>query len=163
MTEAQQRLQAISACHYIAGEWIRGAGTRQAVIDLATEASFGEIAAATPDEIERAVQAARSAQKAWWAMSALDRAAALHDVAQRMRASSAVVGEALTREMGKPFREGNWEAGAASSSFDYYAELARHDAGRVAGPAIAGQLHMTLKEPVGTVVSIVPFNFPLLL
>lgn len=163
MTQAQQRLQASSGCHYIAGEWVRGEGARQPVADPATESAIGEIAQATPGEIERAVQAAREAQKAWWAMSALDRASALHDVAQRMRAASAVVGEALTREMGKPFREGHWEAGAASSAFDYYAELARHDAGRVAGPAIAGQLHMTLKEPVGTVLSIVPFNFPLLL
>src|SRR5687767_3470321 len=110
MTEAQQRRQAVSACHYIAGEWVRGSGSQQLVTDPAKESAIGEIAEATPDEIERAVQAARSAQKAWWAMSALDRATALHDVAQRMRAASAVVGEALTREMGKPFREGNWEA-----------------------------------------------------
>jgi betaine-aldehyde dehydrogenase len=163
MTEAQQRLQALGGTHFIEGRWRSGSGPRSPVVDPATESVLGEIAEATPDEIEQAVRAARGAQKAWWAMSALDRAAALHEVARRMREASAMVGEALTREMGKPFREGQWEAGASASSFDYYAELARHDAGRVAGPAIAGQLHMTLKEPVGTVVSIVPFNFPLLL
>jgi betaine-aldehyde dehydrogenase len=76
---------------------------------------------------------------------------------------SALAGECLTREMGKPFRESNWEIGASASSFRYYAELARHDQGRVSGPVIAGQLQMTLKEPLGTVVSIVPFNFPVLL
>jgi betaine-aldehyde dehydrogenase len=76
---------------------------------------------------------------------------------------SAAAGECLTREMGKPFRESNWEIGASASSFRYYAELARHDQGRVSGPVIAGQLQMTLKEPLGTVVSIVPFNFPVLL
>ena len=69
----------------------------------------------------------------------------------------------LTREMGKPYRESNWEGGASASAFRYYAELARHDQGRIAGPAIVGQMHMTLKEPLGVIVSIVPFNFPVLL
>jgi len=41
--------------------------------------------------------------------------------------------------------------------------MARHDEGRIAGPAIAGQLHLTMKEPLGTIVSIVPYNFPVLL
>ena len=76
---------------------------------------------------------------------------------------SPTAGECLTREMGKPYRESHWEIGASASSFRYYAELARHDQGRVSGPVIAGQLQMTIKEPLGTVVSIVPFNFPVLL
>ncbi|MFM8002181.1 MAG: aldehyde dehydrogenase family protein, partial [Actinomycetota bacterium] len=42
-------------------------------------------------------------------------------------------------------------------------EIARNEQGRVAGPAIAGQVHMVIKEPLGTIVSIVPFNFPVLL
>lgn len=163
MTEALDRLRAASRCNYIDGALRPSQGEAMAVIDPATEQAIGEFACATGSEIEQAVQTARIAQKQWWALSALDRAVALHDVAQRMRDSSRLVGEALTREMGKPFREACWEAGAASSSFDYYAELARHDAGRVAGPAIAGQIHMTIKEPLGPVVSIVPFNFPLLL
>lgn len=163
MTDAQRQLQAVSGCNYIGGEFQASGGTRFPVIDPATEAEIGHYAHATGSEIDTAVAAARIAQKQWWASSALERAEALHAVAQRLRESRALVGEALTREMGKPYREACWEAGAAASSFDYYAELARHDAGRVAGPAIAGQLHMTLKEPLGTVVSIVPFNFPLLL
>jgi betaine-aldehyde dehydrogenase len=80
-----------------------------------------------------------------------------------MIALAGKTGESLTREMGKPFRESNWEGGAAASAFRYYAEIARSDSGRIAGPAIAGQLQMVLKEPLGTVVSIVPYNFPLLL
>jgi betaine-aldehyde dehydrogenase len=96
-------------------------------------------------------------------MSALERAQALHRVADRMIEYSPITGEALTREMGKPFRESNWEGGAAASSFRYYAEIARSEQGRVAGPAIAGQLQMVIKEPLGTVVCIVPYNFPMLL
>jgi betaine-aldehyde dehydrogenase len=163
MTAVPQQLQAVSGCHYIAGEFQASAGASFPVINPATEEEIGHYAHATGAEIDAAVAAARSAQRQWWALSALERAEALHGVAQHLRVTRAEVGEALTREMGKPYREGCWEAGAAASSFDYYAELARHDAGRVAGPAIAGQWHMTIKEPLGTVVSIVPFNFPLLL
>lgn len=153
----------LSGKQFIAGELLSGTGERRPVIDPATAEPCGDYAEATAGEVDLAVDAARAAQSEWWALSALDRADALHDVAARLEARSAVVGECLTREMGKPFRESHWEGGAAASAFRYYAELARHDQGRVAGPAIAGQVHMTLKEPLGTVVSIVPFNFPVLL
>jgi betaine-aldehyde dehydrogenase len=162
-TPVLERMAALSGHLYLDGAHVASSGPRTAVIDPATERPTGEWASATGAEVEAAVAAARRAQREWWAMSALERAAALHLVADRMLASTAVVGECLTREMGKPYRESNWEGGASAGAFRYYAELARHDQGRIAGPAIAGQLHMTMKEPLGTVVSIVPFNFPVLL
>lgn len=162
-TAVQQRMDRLSGHLYLAGAHVRSAGAERDVVDPATERATGSYADARPDEIDAAVAAANAAQREWWAMSALDRAAALHGVADRMLATTATVGECLTREMGKPFRESNWEGGASAGAFRYYAELARHDQGRIAGPAIAGQLHMTMKEPLGTVVSIVPFNFPVLL
>lgn len=148
---------------YIDGTYYSSRGQRVAVIDPATEDPIAEFAMATSDEVELAVAAARRAQREWWSLSALDRAAALHRVADELLALAPVVGECLTREMGKPFRESNWEGGASASSFRYYAELARHEQGRLAGSAIAGQMHITMKEPLGVIVSIVPFNFPVLL
>ncbi|CAB4341542.1 unannotated protein [freshwater metagenome] len=159
----QQRMRELSGHNYIANEWQLSTGAMTDLIDPATEEIVGQFANATKSEVDLAVAYANAAQKQWWAMSALDRATALHQVADRMIELSVETGECLTREMGKPFRESNWEGGAAASSFRYYAEIARHEQGRVAGPAIAGQLHMVIKEPVGTVVSIVPYNFPLLL
>ena len=148
---------------YIDGTYRPSNGQRVAVIDPATEVPTAEFALATSDEVESAVNAARRAQREWWSLSALDRASALHKVADELLALAPVVGECLTREMGKPYREANWEGGASASSFRYYAELARHEQGRLAGSAIAGQMHITLKEPLGVIVSIVPFNFPVLL
>jgi len=163
-TTAVQRLMELRSGHlFLGGEYVASAGALHDVVDPATERRSGRYADATPDEVDAAVAAAAVAQREWWAMSALDRAAALHGVADRMLAATATIGECLTREMGKPFRESNWEGGASAGAFRYYAELARHDQGRIAGPAIAGQVHMTMKEPLGTVVSIVPFNFPVLL
>ena len=153
----------ISGSLYIDGGYRRSAGRREPIVNPATGEHIGEYAHATPEEIDDAVVAANAAQKVWWSMSALDRATALHEVASRLLERSAITGECLTREMGKPYRESNWEGGASASAFRYYAEISRHDQGRIAGPAIAGQIHMTLKEPLGTIVSIVPFNFPVLL
>ena len=153
----------VSGCHYINGEYLPSKGKLTSIINPATEEVIGEYAIATESEVESAVAAANEAQATWWSMSALDRANALHKVADLMVQYSHITGESLTREMGKPFREANWEGGAAASSFRYYAELARHEQGRIAGPAIAGQLQMVIKEPLGTVVSIVPYNFPMLL
>jgi betaine-aldehyde dehydrogenase len=162
-TPTQQRLQQLSGTQYIDGDYRAGQGARREIVDPATGHAFAHFTEATSAEVEAAIAASARAQKEWWALGALDRANALHRVAARLVEMSAAAGECLTREMGKPFRESNWEIGASSSAFRYYAELARHDQGRVSGPVIAGQLQMTLKEPLGTVVSIVPFNFPVLL
>ena len=153
----------LSGHQYIDGAWRVSAGRRSAIVNPATDEQIAEYAHATTEEIDAAVAAANAAQRVWWAMSALDRAAALHEVAAKLLELSPETGECLTREMGKPYRESNWEGGASASAFRYYAELARHDQGRIAGPAIVGQMHMTLKEPLGVIVSIVPFNFPVLL
>ncbi len=153
----------LSGHHFIDGDYVCGDGQLHGVIDPATGNVTGHYADATQSEIDLAVESARRAQKEWWSQSALDRATALHLVADRMLSLTETIGECLTREMGKPFRESNWEGGASASAFRYYAELARNDQGRVTGPAIAGQLQMVVKEPLGTVVSIVPFNFPVLL
>ena len=156
-------MREISAHHWINNDYVAGSGPRTPVINPATGETIAEFAHATVHEIDKAIEASTRAQREWWAMSALDRAAAMHRVADRMVEMSRTTGEVLTREMGKPFRESNWEGGASASSFRYYAEIARNEQGRVAGPAIAGQLHMVVKEPLGTIVSIVPFNFPILL
>ncbi len=162
-TFVQHRMSELSGRLYVAGSYVDSRGERAPVIDPATEEVVGQFALATDTEVDEAVRSARSAQREWWRLSALERADALHRVADRLNEMAPIVGECLTREMGKPFRESNWEAGASASSFRYYAELARHEQGRVAGSAIAGQMHMTLKEPLGVIVSIVPFNFPVLL
>ncbi|MFM8955399.1 MAG: aldehyde dehydrogenase family protein [Actinomycetota bacterium] len=162
-TQVQKLMLEISGHHWINNEYVAGQGSRSPIIDPATSQQCGEFAQALPEEIDDAVKTAARAQREWWSMSALDRATTLHRVADRMLSMTATTGEILTREMGKPFRESNWEGGASASAFRYYAEIARNEQGRVAGPAIAGQVHMVIKEPLGTIVSIVPFNFPVLL
>ena len=69
----------------------------------------------------------------------------------------------MTREGGKPRIENADEVGWVAAAFDYYAELGRNFAGRVIPPIEASQLALVLKEPMGVVACIVPWNYPLLL
>lgn len=157
-------LAQLSGHHLIAGERVRGTGSeRQAVIDPATEESIGEIVDATHAEVEHAVRTANAAQRAWRKVNYHRRAELLHEAAHAMRAARPVVAELLTREMGKPFKESADEVTWSATATDYYAEVARHEAGKVLGPVVDGQFHFTTKDPLGVVVIILPFNYPLCL
>ncbi len=130
------------------------------VADPATEEVIGRMPFATSAEVEEAIAAANQSQQAWNKVNALTRAEIMHEVATDMRASRAILGEMLTREMGKPYKETTDEVDWSASAVDYYAEIARHDYGKVVGPAVDDQFHFTLKEPMGVVVIVLPFNFP---
>lgn len=139
------------------------ATTRLAVIDPATEDKIGEIADATDAEVDQAIAIANKVRRQWWAQDCRSRAVALHEVAARMRRDKALYAEALTREEGKPFKESLDEVSWCATAIDYYAELARHDAGRLAGSTVPGQMHFSIKEPLGTIAIVLPFNYPLVL
>lgn len=154
----------LSGHQRIDGRLVRGSGAQSfPVIDPATEERLGEIAEATPAEVDAAVAAANTAQRAWRRVNHHRRAELLHEVARRILADRPLVSEMLTREMGKPYKESFDEGGWSASAVDYYAEVARHENGKVLGSAVDGQLHFTTKDPLGVVVIILPFNYPLCL
>src|SRR5262249_13521545 len=109
------------------------------------------------------IAAANAAQRQWAGVNYHRRAELLHEAARRMLAARPLVGEMLTREMGKTYKESVDEAGWAATATDYYAEVARHEAGKVLGATVDGQFHCTTKDPLGVVVIILPFNYPLCL
>ena len=132
-------------------------------IDPATEDVNGEIALAKIEEVDEAVENAKRAQKEWDRMNMLKRSEELHEVARRFRELSPKLAEALTREMGKPYKESADEVEWTATAFDYYAEVARHENGRVVGPVVDGQMHVITKHALGVVGIILPFNFPYVL
>ena len=69
----------------------------------------------------------------------------------------------MTNEGGKPFIENHDEVTWTAACFDYYGEIARDSVGYLPAPIEAQQLALVIKEPVGTVACIVPWNYPLLL
>jgi len=156
--------KSLTGQHRIGGALRRAAGsTVTAVVDPATEAHIGDIVDALPAEISEAIATANTVQRAWNQVNYHRRAELLHEVARRMMAGRPLVAEMLTREMGKPYKESADEVAWSASAVDYYAEVARHENGRVLGPSTDGQFHFTTKEPLGVVVIILPFNFPLCL
>lgn len=161
---AVEAFSRLSGHQRIAGRLVRSTGGAAiGVTDPATEERIGEIADAAPAEIDEAVAAANAAQRAWRTVNHHRRAELLHEVSRRVMAARPLVAEMLTREMGKPYKESFDEVAWSASALDYYAEIARHENGKVLGSAVDGQLHFTTKDPLGVVVIILPFNYPLCL
>jgi betaine-aldehyde dehydrogenase len=163
MTAAED-FKSLSSKLYICGEYVRSVSTAHLdVIEPATEECVAQIADATDAEVDRAIEAAAAARRAWNAIDPRSRSVVMHDIAAVIRRDKARYGEVLTREEGKPFKESVDEVSWCATAIDYYAELSRHAAGRVAGSTVPGQFHFAIKEPLGTVVIILPFNYPLVL
>jgi acyl-CoA reductase-like NAD-dependent aldehyde dehydrogenase len=148
---------------WVAGAELTGSGAPLAVRNPATEATLAEVPSASPEQVDRAVEAARGAADGWRRMPAGERGELLHGVAAWLKAHTAELARLLTMEGGKPFVENRDEVGWTANAFSYYAELGRHERGRVVPSVEEGQLAIVLKEPVGVVAAIVPWNYPLLL
>jgi betaine-aldehyde dehydrogenase len=158
---AMNELKNLSGKLFVDGEF-RGSTATDGfdVIDPATEEVIGRIPDTTAAEVDEAIAVANKVQKEWNKVNALTRAELMHEVAANMRQSRGVLGEMATREMGKPYKETTDEVDWSATAIDYYAEVARHDNGKVIGPAVDNQFHFTIKEPMGVVAIILPFNFP---
>ncbi|MBE0410094.1 MAG: aldehyde dehydrogenase [Anaerolineales bacterium] len=149
---------------YIAGEITSGSNRESiAIINPATEEVLGEVPSGKADDINNAVNAGLTAYQEWRFTPASERAEALHQVAAKIRARHDEFVKLLTLEEGKPIPESDEELWWTEETFDYYAELGRHDRGLVVPPGEPGQFNFTLKEPWGVVGCIVPWNYPLLL
>jgi acyl-CoA reductase-like NAD-dependent aldehyde dehydrogenase len=147
----------------IGGEQVAGDGGALAVENPYTESEIATVALPSPEQIDAAVAAAREAAREWAATAAIDRCELLHEVATRMRARTDELAELMTMEGGKPRIENSDEVGWTAAAFDYYAEMGRNFAGRVIPSIESTQLALVLKEPMGVVGCIVPWNYPLLL
>src|ERR671916_368157 len=147
----------------IRGEQVEGDGAPLAVENPATEETFASLKGPSREQLDAAIAAAREAARGWGSTPAVDRAELLHEVAARMRAMTDELARVLTLEGGKPLVENSDEVGWTAAAFDYYAQMGRNFAGRVIPSVEATQLSLVLKEPMGVVGCIVPWNYPLLL
>jgi betaine-aldehyde dehydrogenase len=147
----------------IGGELTTGDGERLVVEDPFLAAPLGTLRAAGPAQVAAAVRAARAAAPGWARTSPAARAEALHAIAASLRARSAELAAVMAAEGGKPLAENRDEIAQAAGAFDFYAQLGRASAGRVVPAPEHGQLSLVLKQPVGVVGCITPWNFPLLL
>ena len=147
----------------IGGQRVRGEGEPLAVENPATEETVATVATPSEEQVAEAISTAREAQRDWERTPAVERAELLHEVATRLRSRSDELAQLMTLEGGKPLVENSDEVGWTAAAFDYYAEIGRDSAGRVIPSIEATQLALVVKEPVGVVACIVPWNYPLLL
>jgi acyl-CoA reductase-like NAD-dependent aldehyde dehydrogenase len=136
---------------------------RLSVVNPATEESIEEIVTTSREDLDRAAEKARRAFTEWRSFAGLDRAELFHELASKLRDHADELAEIMTREGGKPFIENHDEVTWTAACFDYYGEIARDNVGYLPAPIEPQQLALVIKEPVGTVACIVPWNYPLLL
>ena len=148
---------------WIAGAKVAGAGSPIAVENPFTEETLATVGSASGEQLDAAIAAAREAWPAWGTMPAGERCELLHECARRLRERQDELAEVLTREGGKPLIENRDEIDWCAAAFDYYAEMGRNFAGRVIPPIESSQLALVVKDPLGVVGCIVPWNYPLLL
>jgi betaine-aldehyde dehydrogenase len=147
----------------IAGERSAGEGAEIAVENPFDEETVAVVGAPSDEQLDAVVAAAAEAQGGWERTPAVERAELLHEVANRLRARTDELAELMTLEGGKPLIENSDEVGWTAAAFDYYAEIGRDSAGRVIPSIESSQLALVVKDPVGPVGCIVPWNYPLLL
>jgi len=133
------------------------------IVNPATLEVLAELPDSSPDDVRRACAKATEAQKHWRRLPAIERGKLLHEVARLMREDRAELSKLLTLEGGKPRIENLDEVEWSAACFQYYAEIARNSHGSSIPPTAEHQINFTIKEPLGVVAAIVPFNYPLLL
>ena len=143
----------------IAGEWVTG----EHWIDVdnpATGKTIGRVPSLGAGETERAIAAAEEAMKPWAARTAKDRAIVLRRYFDLIMARQDELAAILTEEQGKPLTEAKGEIAYAASFIEWFAEEAK----RVYGDVIPGHQPdkriIVLKQPIGVVAAITPWNFP---
>ncbi|HKJ36608.1 MAG TPA: aldehyde dehydrogenase family protein [Solirubrobacterales bacterium] len=147
----------------IGGELLAGDGAPIEVENPYSEETLASVGSAAPEQLDAAIGAARGAWKAWATMPAGERGELLHEVARSLRERQDELAALMTVEGGKPRVENRDEIEWCAACFDYYAEIGRDSAGRVIPPIESTQLAMVVKDPLGVVGCIVPWNYPLLL
>lgn len=151
---------------FIGGKWVDAvAGATAESIDPFSGRPWATVPQAGPDDVDRAVSAARVAfdNGPWPQMAANERAAHLRELAAILRRDAAELAQVETRDNGKLLREMSGQMQLIPSWYEYFAGAADKLQGDVIPTDKPNFLVYTLREPVGVVAVIVPWNSPLLL
>ncbi|HVM43678.1 MAG TPA: aldehyde dehydrogenase family protein [Gemmatimonadales bacterium] len=149
--------------HYIGGAWAPSAGGKRFPVENpATEDVLGEVAAADAADVDRAVAAARACfdSDAWQKLEPRRRGQMLARAADLLESRADEFARLETQQNGKPFFESKIDVAMTVETLRYYAGWADKITGATL-PVGAGSFVYTLKEPLGVVGAIVPWNFPL--
>lgn len=146
---------------FIDGQYRKpSAGRRTPLVNPATEETFAEIAAADTKELDAAAQSAQAAwEKQWRDLAPGKRAEILFNVARLLREHVEEIAQLETLHIGKPISDARDEAALGARVFEYYAGAVGKFCGQTI-PVARGGFDFTLRQPMGVVACIVPWNFP---
>ena len=155
-----QRPDLVQTGSYINGSWHAGSST-YTVRNPATDAAIADVACAGAAETQSAIVAASTAMAGWRHRTAKERGAILRRWADLMLAHREDLATILTTEQGKPLAEARGEVAYAASFLEWFGEEGKRAYGDLVPTHKVDARVVVMKEPVGVVAAIAPWNFPL--
>jgi succinate-semialdehyde dehydrogenase/glutarate-semialdehyde dehydrogenase len=144
---------------YIDGKWVEGASR----IDV-TDPATGDVIASVPKlgaaETKAAITAATKAQKGWAAKTAKERAAVMRKLYTLMMENQEDLAQIMTAEQGKPLVESRGEIAYGAAFIEFFAEEAKRVYGETIPTFKSDARIVVIRQPVGVVAAITPWNFP---
>ncbi len=162
MTRHHELKELIQADNFIDGHWLGAAGNaRFAVTNPATGETIAHVADSSPDDARAATDAAYRALPAWRDTLPKERSVILHKWAALIMANQDSLGALISLEQGKPLAEGKGEVAYGASYVTWFADEATRIYGDIIPQQQRGKRMTAIKEPIGVVAAITPWNFPL--
>jgi succinate-semialdehyde dehydrogenase/glutarate-semialdehyde dehydrogenase len=162
MTRTFELSELIRSDNFIDGKWTPAQdNVRFAVTNPATGEVIADVADSSPADARAATDAAARALPAWRARLPKERAAVLHRWHALIVANLDALGALISLEQGKPLAEGKGEVAYGASYVAWFAEEATRIYGDLIPQQQRGKRMTAVKEPIGVVAAITPWNFPL--
>ena len=147
---------------FIEGEWVDAiSGKTFAVTNPATGEEIGRMPDGGAADAEAAIGAADAAFASWSATTPFERADVLMRAWQLMNDRADELAELMTTEQGKPLRASNFEVGYGADFIRWYAEEARRLSGEWLPSGRSDQRFLSIKQGVGVVAMVTPWNYPM--
>ncbi|MFJ5465003.1 succinate-semialdehyde dehydrogenase [Pectobacterium brasiliense] len=146
--------------YFAAGKWQQSGATFE-VVNPATGESIASVAKAGKKETQAAIDAAYAAFPAWKRKTAKERSEILYRWYELILENKRYLATLMTAEQGKPVQEAEGEVVYAANFIQWFAEQGKRANGEIIPPAKPGSKIYATREPVGVVVAITPWNFPL--
>lgn len=146
---------------YVNGEWISAEdGNRYTLTNPATGEAIGEVANLSSSQVRGAIDAAENSFAAWSKKTAKERAAILRRWYELIMANQEDLAQIMTLEQGKPLAETRGEVAYGASFIEWFAEEGKRIYGDVIPTHASDKRILVLKQPIGVVAAITPWNFP---
>ena len=150
--------------NFVGGKWVDAIeGGTMEVLNPATGETIAEVPSGTQADVDRAVEAAKTALPEWLETTPGERAEALLKLAAAIEDNAEELAELESQNVGKPLSYARDEMPVSADNLRFFAGAARVLEGKSAGEYMRGYTSMIRREPVGIVGGIAPWNYPLMM